>query len=263
MKMMWCREFIANKGLSIALLAAFLLAPSSAYSKGWRMMAPERVYDMIKEGSGLWLIDVRSAHSFGKGHIEGSVNITSLELKAKRFPKKKVLVLVDASLGLRNAREAAKALVKNGQENVFILNGGLVGWDGAGLPIAGKSPSETARAVRARDVRWAVENKVPLDILDLREKKEFEKGTVPGSTMVEGKTVAERIEVVRKKLNSGKKDLVSMLVASKTTVLILPSSTRADKVFDKSFFGIKADVRYLEGGYLAWSAKAGRKTTGR
>ena len=251
------KEFFAVKVLMLVFVAAALLIPSAAYSGGWKMIASERVYDMVKEGSGLWLIDVRSAHSFGVGHIEGSINITSMELKAKRFKKNKMLVLADTSLGLRNAKEAAVILVKKGQENVFVLDGGIGAWEEAGLPVAGKSPREASRRLTVRELRWATENKIPFTLYDLRGAEENKKGKIAGSEVVGGKDLKERMKSLRKVLEGGKsKGLAGMLESPKASVVVLPMGVNAEAVFNESLWGVKGDVRYLEGGFMAWQSMA-------
>jgi predicted sulfurtransferase len=75
--------------------------PAIVQSAGWQHITPERAYNLVKEGSGLWLVDVRSEAEFQQGHLEGAVNIPAETLPLKKFSKQKILVLVDDSLGLR------------------------------------------------------------------------------------------------------------------------------------------------------------------
>ena len=95
--------------LAVALL--FLMDSAYAAKAKQEHISPVRVYDMVSEGSGLWIIDVRSPLKYKEGHIEGAINISKTALLYKRFPKNKVLVLVDTSLGLNDAEEADLVLI--------------------------------------------------------------------------------------------------------------------------------------------------------
>ncbi len=101
----------------------------------WQWIGAERIQDMLKEGSGLWLIDVRSERAYEAEHIEGSVNISSASLACKKFPINKTLILVDDSIGQMMAREAAEELVKKGYVRVYVLECGIVLWDLEGYSI--------------------------------------------------------------------------------------------------------------------------------
>lgn len=246
-----------------ALFAILTALPGSAFSGGWELISPDRVYTMIKEGSGLWLIDVRGPLSFKEGHIEGSVNIPATTLSVKRFPRKKILVLADDSLGLKNAKDAASTLVKNGHERVFVLEGGIIAWEREGYPFAGVSTKETARKVMARELKWAVENNVPLRILDLRGKDEIKGGSIPGSQAIEGEDMQKKLMKLRNVLaGDEKKGLAGKLEGSKTAVLIFPITVNVKQIFEQSLGDLHGDIRYLEGGYGAWALKRGTKVTG-
>ncbi len=249
----------------ILLLVVLIMLPQKAFAAGWQWITPERVYGMITEGSGLWLIDVRGEMTFNQGHIEGSVNIPTTTLSVKRFPRQKILVLTGDSLGLRHAKTAANTLVKNGQERVYVLEGGITAWQGEGLPyVAGGEI--TSKKVMAHELKWAIENNVRLKIIDLRDKKIIEQGKIPSSVQVAGKNFVERVKklgVDLKKTNT--KDLAAKLKKPVTTVLVFPAGVNAKELMDMSLSGVAGDakdIRYLEGGYAAWSAKPGEKVTG-
>ena len=216
---------------------------------------------MLKEGSGLWLIDVRGASAFEEGHAEGAVNIPATLLKVKRFPKQKVLVVVDDSLGLRRGKEAAVILVKNGQERVYVLDGGMVVWEQEGLPIAGKS--SVVRKVTVRDLQWALENKIKFKLYDLRSEEGVEAGLISGSKTVKGKDLSGKVAGLKKALKQSRsKGMAGKLKRLESVVLVMPVSINAGAVFEESLMGLPEDVRYLEGGYVAWAAKRSTKTSG-
>ena len=88
---------------------------------------------------GAVMLDVREAAEFSSGHVANSRNIptTELDRRMAELPAGKPVVVVCAS-GSRSARAAA-VLRKSGRTDVFCLDGGLAGWQQAGLPVVKKS----------------------------------------------------------------------------------------------------------------------------
>lgn len=238
--------------LSLLLL---LTMPKVASTANWQWMTPERVMNLTKEGSGLWLIDVRSETVFAGGHIEGAINIPAGLLAAKSLPKGKIMILADDSLGLRRGREAAELLLKKGHDKVFLLKGGMPAWQGERYPMAAKGTGPTIPSVMPDDVVWALEHGIQVIILDLRDKGEREQGAVPQAQAVEGKNQAERLAQVKEMIGRGeKKGLAAQLDMPPTVILVLPSGADPRTFLDRSFRGVTADLRYMEGGYAAWAA---------
>lgn len=224
-------------------------------------MTPQRAYSLVKEGSGLWLVDVRSEAAFAEGHIEGAMHIPVGVLAAKHLPKGKIFVLVDDSLGLRKGREAAAALLKSGQEKVYLLEGGIPVWQGEGYPFAGKGNRQTFRSVMPDEIKWAQENRIPVRVFDLRDEGERAQGPVPQALTVEGAGLAERLQKLKEKLTPPKKGLAARLEKPAAIVLVFPTAADPRSVLERSLRDIPADVRYLEGGYAAWAAKPDKRIT--
>jgi rhodanese-related sulfurtransferase len=88
---------------------------------------------------GAVVLDVRETAEFAAGHVANSRNIPTGELDKRiaELPAGKPVVVVCAS-GSRSARAAA-VLRKSGRADVFCLDGGLSGWQQAGLPVVKKS----------------------------------------------------------------------------------------------------------------------------
>lgn len=249
------------KHLKAILFVFFLFLPQVVSAAGWQWMAPQRAFSLIKEGSGLWLVDVRSEGAFSEGHIEGAVHIPAGVLATKRLPKGKLFVIVDDSLGLKRGREAAEALLKSGQEKVCLLEGGIPGWQGEGYPLAGKGSGRTFRGVMPDEITWAQENHIPLRIFDLRDEGERAQGPVTQAEPVEGAALPERLEKVKGKLIPQKKGLAAKLEKPVTTILVFPAAADPRPVLERTFREIPGEVRYLEGGYAAWAAKPDKSMT--
>lgn len=88
---------------------------------------------------GAVIVDVREPAEFAAGHLANSRNIPTAEIdkRAAELPSGKAVVVVCAS-GSRSAR-AASVLRKGGRADVFCLDGGLSGWQQAGLPVVKQS----------------------------------------------------------------------------------------------------------------------------
>ncbi len=237
-------------------LAVFLLLPQLVFAAGWKWIAPQRVHNLVKEGSSLWIVDVRTSGAFEQGHIEGAVNIPAEQLKVKNLPKSKLIVLADDSLGLRNARAGADAFVKKGYEKVFILEGGIPAWQGDGLPITGKR-SDNLRPVMWDDLTWTRTNSVQLRLYDLRDKDERTKGPVDGAKQIAGRTLDERLKAVTTELRTASKNkgLAGKLEKPMPMVLVLPLAPQSLEEVRKAFRGLPGDFRYLEGAYPLWVAR--------
>lgn len=240
---------IMQKNSRLIIVSFFLFFVSSALAApSWQWIDSQRVMNYMNEGSGLWLIDVRSTAAYESGHVEGSVNIPSIVLKHKKFPLRKMLILFDDSLGQREAREAADSLVKKGHERVSVLEGGLAAWKSEGLPMV--ESKEPDRGVTAAELKWALANSVAMKIYDLRDAKTRKQGVVQGSEIVSGKTLQERTEKLKKRLaNDGKKNLAARMKKPQPVVLIFAASDDAPVYTRTIAENVRGDIRYLIGGY--------------
>jgi rhodanese-related sulfurtransferase len=240
---------------TLALLCLLFVAATSQAAT-WQLITPQRVHGLVKEGSGLWLIDVRNPVAFEQGHIEGAVNIPYDQLKLKNLPKSKTLVLADDALGLRHARAAAEILVKKGYEKVFIMEGGITAWEGEKFPTTG-ARIEILRPVPWDDLMWAQSASIPHKLYDLRDDDEKAKGPVKGAVSLKGKTLEERLKALVAELTPQirKNGLAGKLERSVPIVLVLPNAHRPLDAVRAAVKGIQGDIRYLEGAYPLWVAR--------
>lgn len=88
--------------------------------------------------SGAVLLDIRAGDEYAAGHLPNSRNIPAadLEKRVAELPAGKPVIVVCAT-GARAAKSAA-VLRKTGRSDVFCLDGGISGWQQAGLPITKK-----------------------------------------------------------------------------------------------------------------------------
>lgn len=113
--------------------------------------SPEEVRSRLAADPPAVLVDVREYPEYAAAHIRGAKVIPSGELKrrAEELPRDREIITVCRS-GRRSA-DAAKTLESLGFSNVAQLEGGVIAWEKAGLPLE--------REPRAP---WALERQVRL-----------------------------------------------------------------------------------------------------
>ncbi len=91
------------------------------------------------------LVDVRTPSEFSKGTLAGSVNIPAADLIAKldSLDKNRPVILV-CQKG-RRAQQALKQFKGKGFSEVYTLDGGIVAWQAAKLPLTGLEISKRGR----------------------------------------------------------------------------------------------------------------------
>jgi rhodanese-related sulfurtransferase len=133
-------EFVTNhfilSGLFVALLAALIYTTvASQLSSLEELSTHEATLLMNKEDA--YILDIRPAAEFKKGHILGSKQIKA-ELVAKgdfatlEKSKDKPIIIVCA-MGMSSKRTASQML-KAGFDKVVTLKGGYNAWQSANLP---------------------------------------------------------------------------------------------------------------------------------
>ncbi len=266
------RRCLAQRMLVIYFVLSLIATPGFCGEKaaGWKFISPEKVYSLMKEGSGLWLVDVRGELSFNQEHIEGAINIPVSSIETKQLPKNKIIVLVDDSLGQKAAREAAEIASKKGYQKLFVMSRGVAGWRTEGYPtVGGMGIVPLSKAVTKEELRWAIDSGIPVKIYDMRDSEAVKAGSMSGARTVEGNDLAARIDNLKKLLkkptpltspsNKGGKlkgdDLSKRLEGPPTVVLVFSANDDSQSLADKAAFGAYGDVRYLQGGYETWAVK--------
>lgn len=245
----------------VLILSIMLLFPCIAPAQQVKEISPTRVYDLIKEGSGLWLIDVRPPAVFERGHIEGALNIPLMELATKGLPQDKILVLADNSLGQLQALNAAKQMAGQGLKKIFVLAGGVRGWQLAGLPLVNAGNGFELVRVFPGELEAARKQGVALDLYDLRTAYEREQSPLDAVIIPAAESFSGQLELLRKELSEPIQGTMAGLVASPPTVVVLPSTLRAQSLYQQSLWDLKKDVRVLEGAYVAGQKGQARKVT--
>jgi len=103
--------------------------------------------------SGVRLIDVREAHEWDDSHLEAATlvpELTVAERIAEVAPDQSERVLLYCRTDNRSARSAA-VLRELGYQDVAYMEGGIIAWEAAGLPVAeesGLTPDQRLRYSR-------------------------------------------------------------------------------------------------------------------
>lgn len=153
------------------------------------------------------MIDARTAADATSGHIKGAVSVPVGQERAvlKSLPdaKLKAPLIVYDGRGGDQAVAVASALVKAGQQNVLVLEGGMIGWQAAAYPVESGKPALTQIAYapkpRAGSIPMAdfttLAKKTPPDvlILDVRNADEAAAGMIKGAVLIPDEELTARL----------------------------------------------------------------------
>lgn len=131
-------EFLANHlVLTTALVfILFMLVKSFLDNRGISLLKPQGAVELINRSNAL-VLDVRSDDEFKDGRILDSLHIP-LGLLGDRLQEldkhRDRPILVSCRSGNR-ARAACSILKKGGFEQLYVLDGGVLAWQNANLPL--------------------------------------------------------------------------------------------------------------------------------
>ncbi len=129
-----------NPILSLALAGitvALLYTEFTRLFRGFKGLRPAELTGLINRENAL-VVDLRPIADFDKGHIPGSKNVqmSQFDPENKQLAPAKGLPVVLVCKTGATANDAAKRLKKAGFEKVYVLDGGIGGWQQADLPLA-------------------------------------------------------------------------------------------------------------------------------
>ena len=121
----------------IALQTVVLLFPLLAWGSDFQTpaIAAQDLHDRQRGAKPLLIIDVRDRAEYKSGHVPGAINIPQKKL-SKQLDK-----LADANgvvlycINGSRTRLAEQTLIENDVDNVFHLEGGLMGWRRGGFKV--------------------------------------------------------------------------------------------------------------------------------
>lgn len=132
--------FQANPMLSLALLGltlAIVYTEVRRLFRGYKAVTPAQLTQLVNHEDAL-VLDLRSQADFEKGHIIGAKHLlpSQVEPEGKLLAKAKESPVVLVCAAGMVSPAAAEKLVKAGFKRVSVLDGGITGWQSAGLPLA-------------------------------------------------------------------------------------------------------------------------------
>ncbi|RUO35677.1 rhodanese-like domain-containing protein [Aliidiomarina sanyensis] len=133
--------------LSTLWLIVFIMLVMDIAKKRFSSILPLKPQEaVIKTNRGGVFVDVRGAEDFAKGHIAGSKHLPLEKIRAgdtKILEKFKDAPIVTVCNYGNTARSAGTALVKAGFSQVYVLQGGLQGWQNASMPVSKAQPQKS------------------------------------------------------------------------------------------------------------------------
>ena len=136
-------EFISNHGLLfIALLVIIILLLQTVFNdmtRKFKLISPALAVSLINSEEAV-VMDARNKNEFDSGHLSGAILIALPDIKAhpeklEKYSDKSLIIYCQT--GARS-NEACQHLSKQGFENLFNLEGGIVAWQEANLPLEKK-----------------------------------------------------------------------------------------------------------------------------
>jgi len=125
--------------LLAVLTLAIIINELRRLTRGFSVLRPADATLLINRESAL-VVDLRPLADFNKGHIPGSKNVLMSQFDPENkqlAPARSLPVVLVCKTGMI-ASGAANRLKKAGFERVFVLDGGVAGWQQAELPLVKK-----------------------------------------------------------------------------------------------------------------------------
>lgn len=132
-------NFLLFGALAVVLVLLIKAEIDHQANKGL-MLAPTAAIRMLNNNEKALVIDVRSSGEFKNGHIKGAKNVPIAELDKKLdnlCPDKNNTVLVYCNSG-HTSTKAMRILKSSGYEKINNLEGGILAWKDANLPLSKK-----------------------------------------------------------------------------------------------------------------------------
>ena len=130
--------FISQNFITVTLLLLSLIA-LIVYEgrKVGKKLSPGEATKKINKENALG-VDLRSSQEFSSGHIAGSINVQEDKLEqhliTKRHSKETPVVLV-CKTGVAS-KKSGISLIKAGYVDINVVSGGMMTWEGNGMPLS-------------------------------------------------------------------------------------------------------------------------------
>ncbi len=137
-------EFMGNHPFLFGILAVLAILFFTIESKRSGKKVSPNTLGMMVNDQNAQLIDIRAKNKFTTGYIQGSRNIPFTQLKERleeiRAIEQPVIIICDMGI------QAGAAVQMIGKDTVYRLEGGIGGWQGAGMPLVGLKDAPPKKA---------------------------------------------------------------------------------------------------------------------
>jgi rhodanese-related sulfurtransferase len=133
-------DFASRHSFLAILLAVLTVALAwtevSRLFRSFKVLQPAALTALINRENAL-VVDLSATSEFEKGHIPGSKNVqpSQFDPENKQLVAAKALPVVAVCRTGQASANAAKRLKSAGFEHVYWLDGGILAWQQAGLPL--------------------------------------------------------------------------------------------------------------------------------
>lgn len=141
-------DFVGNHWImvSAAVITAVLLVQDliESMTRKHRLASPVTAVALMNDERSA-VIDVREAHEYSQGHIEGARHIPLGKLEERVFELeayKNAPVVVTCQSGTRSP-QACRKLTQLGFTEVYEMQGGMVAWEEQKLPVTRKRSAKS------------------------------------------------------------------------------------------------------------------------
>ena len=141
-------EFVGNHPFLFGILAVLAILFFTIENKrSGRKISPNTL-GMMVNSQNAQLIDIRAKKKFESGYIQGSRNIPFTDLKDRlaeiRAIEQPVIIICDMGV------QAGAAIQMIGKDSVYRLEGGIGGWQGAGMPLVGVKDAKSNNKAKTK-----------------------------------------------------------------------------------------------------------------
>ena len=111
-------------------------APQQRGEAGVLLIEPQALATRLDAGEAIQLIDVRTPEEFAQGHLEGAINVPLDGFDPAALPDPQGAARVLYCRSDRRSGIAAGQLATASGRDAVHLEGGILAWEDAGLPVA-------------------------------------------------------------------------------------------------------------------------------
>ncbi|WP_201536780.1 rhodanese-like domain-containing protein [Psychrobacter ciconiae] len=139
-------EFMGNHPFLFGILAVLAVLFFTIENKRSGKKISPNTLGMMVNSQNAQLIDIRPKKKFETGFIQGSRNIPFTELtnRLEEIRAIEAPIIIVCDMGV----QAGAAVQLIGKDNVYRLDGGIGGWQAAGMPLVGAKDVQSAKKTK-------------------------------------------------------------------------------------------------------------------